>query len=233
MRLIIQSLGFFSLCLLFETIHCFFYFIHYAVYKNNGVGVPGLKGVAEILDITFQLSFMFLLILFAKGYAISKQQLTEKLILAIVFSILLVLYVAMFIWDYVGRNPALTQYVYQSVPGILILLIRMGFLVWFGLQLIRTRREEKNDIKNKFYLQFGIFYAVWFLLLPLIVIIAAAVTAWVKMKLIFPLYLIMNFLAMVWLVWLLWPTHASEYFTSIGKKDLLLSGRSSSPYESL
>lgn len=80
-----------------------------------------------------QLTFMLLLILLAKGWAISKTQISQKLILTIIVSAFLLMYISMFIWQNVGQDPASTLYVYESAPGIIILVLRclaMGYFVW-------------------------------------------------------------------------------------------------------
>jgi hypothetical protein len=137
----------------------------------------------------------------------------------------------MFIWENVGRNPASTLYIYESAPGIALLVLRGLTLIWFLFSLKQSYSDEIHPEKKKFYLLFGQLFAIWFLVLPLIVIIASLLPSWYRLKVVIALYLIVNTLAFGTLGFLLWPSRATIYF-SITKGDLLL-GSPSSPYESL
>jgi hypothetical protein len=141
-----------------ETVSLLCIFIHYAVYKNNGVGAPGLLGLGEsthssnhisnqisVLNMGSQLTFMLLLILLAKGWAISKTQITHKLLLTVVVSAFLLTYISMFIWQNVGRDPASTLYVYESAPGVIILILRCLAMLYFMWNLRLSHMEVKDD----------------------------------------------------------------------------------------
>jgi len=178
-----------------------------------------------------QLTFMFLLVLLAKGWAITKSEVDDKKFLVIMVSAFLLAYITMFIWQNVGRDPASTLYVYESAPGIIILVLRSLALLWFLFLLRKTHLDEQNDEKKRFYFIFGILYTLWFLALPLIVLLAVLLQAWYRFKVVTGLFLCVNTLGLFGLAFLLWPNRASRYF-QVTKTDLLL-GKSSSPYETL
>jgi len=221
-----------TICVTLEILYTLFGLIHYATYKNNGIGVPGLLGFGEILDIVYQLLFMFLLILLGKGYSISKNEISDRIPMIVIMSLFLVFYLSMFIWEYVAKNPA-ALYVYESAPGIIILVLRVLVLGWFLWNLRKSVQEESDQSKRTFYLRFGGFYSLWFLVLPIVVIIASAVAAWIRMKVVVTMYLTINFISTAALVALFWPSRARELFSFIKGGDGLLSGKSSSPYETL
>jgi len=200
-----------SILMEFVSIMC--YFIHYAIYADNGVGAPGLKGLAEILHMAAVLLLMLLLLLIAKGWAITSNYLTDKNFLVVVISLFLLAYIALFIWDNVGRDPASTIYFYDSVPGIIVICLRVVTLVWFLWYLWKTYQLETLPEKRKFYIYFGVVYVIWFVALPIIVIIAAALSPWVREKIVTGLTLSINSLAFLALGFLLWPSRASEYFS--------------------
>jgi len=218
--------------ILLETFSLLSMFVHYAVYADNGIGAPGLKGIGEILDMAAQLVFMFLLILIAKGFAITKNDITDKRPLLILISIFLLSYLTMFIWENVGRNPASTLYIYESAPGIILLVLRVLTLCWFFWCLRQSYQQEVDSQKKRFYLLFGLLSTIWFLMLVLIVLTAAVVAAWYRLKVVTGMYLCMNTLGFAALAFLLWPSKASEYF-QISRSDFLLSSSTTSPYESL
>jgi hypothetical protein len=224
-------------CIVLELFSLFFMFIHYAVYANNGHGAPGLKGFGEFIDLIAQLLFIFLLILIAKGWAITKNEITDKPIIIGTMAILAIVYLAMFIWDQVGRSPASSVYIYDAGAGISMLVFRTLAMIWFIFCVFQTTREETNPNKRLFYFVFGGAYPVWFIMLPFIAIVASAIAAWDRFKIVQALYLVMNLIGFSAIAFLLWPSRVAEYF-EISKTDLLLGGGAApkykaTPYETL
>jgi len=223
---------FLTACVLIEFFYIFFMFIDYLVYKNNGIGVPALHGMAWALDIAFQLLFMLFLILLAKGWAISKPAITDKIPLLVLMSIFFILYLSMFIWGYVVPNYTVL-YIYESAPGIIILVVRVLTLIWFLWCLRKSVMEENHPSKREFYVRFAFFSSTWFILLPFIVVVAAIVAAWARYKIVEAMYVSMNAIALAVFGFLFWPSRAANYF-AVQKSDLLLGSSSvSSPYETL
>jgi len=204
-----------------EGLSVFSLFIHYCVYEKDGVGAPALKGIGDILDLASQVVFIFLLLLIAKGWCISKTRLDDRLVVLIGVGVLALAYLALFIWENVGVDPGSTLYIYQSPPGIIILVLRGLTMLWFMWTLRATYMEENHPAKRTFYLWFGIACVTWFLALPLITIIAAGTpNAWNELKTVTILYVTSNALAFGGLQFLLWPSRASEYFQISARLDL-------------
>lgn len=195
-----------------EGVSIFSLFIHYAAYSSNGVGVPFFKGLGEFLDICAQLTFILLIVLIAKGWCISKTMIDDRLIVMVGLGVLSVLYLSMFIWSYAGLDPASTIYIYESAPGIIIIVARAVAMLWFAWSMRTTYLEENNAAKRKFYLWFGIAFLVWFLALPFITSVAAGLDPWMRLKTVMSLYVTFNIVFLVVLGVLLWPSRASEYF---------------------
>lgn len=114
-----------------EGLSVFCLFIHYTVYQNNGVGVPAFEGIGNsmlgklglfveffiVLDLMAQLVFIFLLVLIAKGWCITKTTIDDRKIVLIGLGLLAASYLALFIWENVGVDPATTLYIYETAPG--------------------------------------------------------------------------------------------------------------------
>jgi len=210
-----------SIAIGLEGTSVFGLFIHYTVYEKNGVGAPALKGIGDLLDLAAQVVFIFLIVLIAKGWCISKTRLDDRRVVLIGVGVLGLAYLALFIWEMAGVDPASTLYIYQSPPGIIILVFRAVTMLWFIWSVRATYMEENHPSKRKFYLWFGIAYVAWFLALPLIAIIAAGTkNAWNELKTVMILYVTANALAIGGLQFLLWPTRASEYFQISARLDL-------------
>jgi hypothetical protein len=212
------------------TASVFCEFVHLAVYSTNGVGAPVMGGISQVLDMGAQLVFMLLLILIGKGWTISTTRLTDRRALFVILAAFLFVYVALFIWQEAGQDPASTKYAYESVPGIVLLVLRGITLLWFLFCLYKTFGVEIHPEKRKFYAVFGVLYTLWFLGLPAIVGVASALDPWVRRKTVTAIYLLFNTAAMSGLGWLLWPTRAHVYF-KIGATDLLAA--SSTPYDQI
>jgi GPR180/TMEM145, transmembrane domain len=220
-----------SVAVVLEWLVLFFSLIHWLIYKDDGIGAPGLYGFAELLDMSSQLLFTFLLLLVAKGWAVTHNNITDKKFLLIAFCGFFVVYVALFIWHKAGQDPAETLYMYETAPGIILACLRIVLLFWFLWCLRQSHMHESNPTKKKFYAVFGGFSTLWFLVLPGTVLIAAALAPWVRFKIVISLY-VTGYCAFVGgMAFLLWPSRAAEFF-AISDHDLLL-GIEGSPYETL
>lgn len=120
------------------------------------------------------------------------------------FLALVVAQLVLFIWQFAGRDPAAVLYLYESVPGILLLILRVILCGWFALSLrvrhaplssfdrsigaqclsrpvlrfpVRSFNAEDDAFKKKFYLNFGTVFGVWFVALVVVVCIGAGVSA--------------------------------------------------------
>jgi hypothetical protein len=106
-----------------------------------------------VFDMAAQLVFMLLLILIAKGFAITRSELTEKNRLLILGSVFLLMYLTMFIWEKVGRNPASSLYIYESAPGIILLILRCLTFGWFAwhLKKVFSANSTKSHGNSELY----------------------------------------------------------------------------------
>jgi hypothetical protein len=65
-----------------------------------------------VLSMISQLMFMFLLLLLAKGWAVSNTAVSDKTYLIVGVCVFLLSYITMFIWQNVGEDPASTVSIY-------------------------------------------------------------------------------------------------------------------------
>ncbi len=208
-----------TVSILFETLSIVLGAVHYGMFMGNGVGAPVLLGVSEVMDMAAQLLLMLLLILIAKGWTISSLKLTGRRSLFIFLALFTFGYASLFIWQEAGTDPESTKYLYESIPGIILLAMRIVTLFWYCYNLWSTWRLESNPEKKRFYAVFGFLYFLWFLALPLIVIVATVQYPWERSKTVSALYLLFNMAAFSGLGWLLWPSRAANYFR-ISAQDL-------------
>jgi len=218
-----------SSAVLLELVSIVFIFIHYMTYSGNGIGVPALKTLGDILDICSQVVLMMLLVVLSKGWTITRAKIVGRNQIIIIFAIFVVVYFVIFIWGLVGVDPATTDYIYNSAPGVIILVVRSLAWVYFLYSIRDTLIVENHPTKRKFYKYFSILYSLWFVALPIIVIMSVVISPWYSQKVVVNFYLVMNTLGLAVLSFLLWPTRSSDYFT-ITPPDLLAG---TTPYDTI
>jgi hypothetical protein len=155
-----------------------------------------------------------LVILIAKGWAVTTTQLEkrDRMGIIVMVCILSLGYLILFIWDYAGQDPAATLYFFESAPGYIVIILRMATLVWFIYSLWATLRLETLPEKRRFYFVFGGIYTVWFLIVPIAVIIAAAVSPHWRQKVVTDFKGVMDFFSLAIMAGLFWPTYARRFF---------------------
>src|SRR5690606_29965017 len=87
--------------------------------------------------------------------------------------------------------------------GIIVLVIRVGILGWFVWCLRNTIRLESLPEKRTFYTVFGACYSLWFLALPIIVLIAHFLAPTIRFRLIQGLSISLDFVGIAALAYLL------------------------------
>merc|ERR1712146_226615 len=92
-----------------------------------------------------------------------------------------------------------------------MLAMRLLLLLWF-LAEIWNARSLASSTKDAFFLKFGALGATWFSSTPLSVLIANLLDPWVRIKVVTCIDLLMQVLALILLVYMMWPTRASKYF---------------------
>ena len=120
-----------------------------------------------------------IVILLAKGWGVTTNVLskTTRVVTLCLGAALLMSYIALFVWDYNTYSSPTTFYFYESIPGFIILGIRVLCVLWFCVGVVTSIRKEQRPEKRPFYYFLIGFYSLWFLSLPILVLIASLVTA--------------------------------------------------------
>jgi len=124
-----------------------------------------------------------------------------------------ILYLALFIWDYVGRDPASVVYFFDSAVGYIIIVVRLGLLGWFCWSLVETYKMEEDPAKRRFYLIFGGLAAAWFVFLPFFVLVALGMPDYNRYKGVTGISLAIDSFGLVSMVFLFWPSRIESFFT--------------------
>ncbi len=116
---------------------------------------------------------------------------------------------------------------YQTVPGIIILFLRVIVMFCFLASLRDTMLHEHSGERLSFFLHFGAASLVWFIYLPLMAIVALQINALWRTKFIISVTYFADTFAYAVLIHLLWPSRREQYFlltaaeaSQIGKIDI-------------
>jgi len=190
----------------------FFYIIHYGVYGDNGVGVPGANQFATFLEAIARISLILVLILLAQGWTISAEAIQHRMAIAAAIFLLFIFYLALIIWNFAARDPITTLYMYDSAAGALIVTVLFVVWIWFVVTIANTYRKEDHPAKKNLYGWLLVLYSLWLLSLPLFVLIGVGLEPWVREKTVTSINILATTGAYGVLAYLLWPTRAEIYF---------------------
>eukprot|EP01104_Vermistella_antarctica_P017944 TRINITY_DN6500_c0_g1_i1.p1 TRINITY_DN6500_c0_g1~~TRINITY_DN6500_c0_g1_i1.p1 ORF type:complete len:416 (+),score=99.10 TRINITY_DN6500_c0_g1_i1:152-1399(+) len=209
-----------TIAIVLEFISLLVLFVNYVVYIENGSGIEFMVSTGLGFDLVSTVVFMLVLILIAKGWSISTFRLTRRKVLAAFFGMFVIAYALFFVWSQFALDPASSSFVYQSIPGIIVVVLRLMTFAYFLYELVLTFREEQQTEKRSFYVKFGITYSLWFLSLPIVVAVAMVLPEWYREKLVVLISTSITTLAYGILAFLMWPSRVTKFFT-IAPPDLL------------
>ncbi|PZC83687.1 transmembrane protein 145 [Helicoverpa armigera] len=201
----------FTFSLVLEFIALCFNVLHTVKFAVDGVGFAGLAAAGDVLDIMSRTLFMLLLLLLAKGWAVTRLELTYK---PLVFGVWLaygIVHILLYVWNTTEVDIIEEIDEYQTWPGWLILALRVAIMTWFVLELRYTMMYEHNMPKLNFLLHFGASSLVWFVYLPIIALIALQISPLWRFKFLLGITYSADCLAFCVMAHLLWPTRSEQY----------------------
>jgi len=158
--------------------------IHFVQYADDGKGHEWMIIFARCFEVVGFVVFVNVLLLIARGWTITTNKLSRKVENALFSAILACIYIALFFSETM-RDPAESSYLYHSWAGYLFIAMQIFLLFVFVGLLHRTFVFEKRVVKRTFYKRFGLVFTLWFLKLPLLVLIASFVEPWYQAKVMF------------------------------------------------
>nr|XP_037274267.1 LOW QUALITY PROTEIN: integral membrane protein GPR180-like [Rhipicephalus microplus] len=185
---------------------------HLAIFAMDGDGVPSLGIVGDVSYMLSQSLFMLLLLLLAKGWAITRTELTWKPVLFCIWFVYSCIQILLYVWNMTEVDVIEEIDEYQTYPGWISLCFRLVVTAWFLTELRSTMMDENDHRKLRFYLHFGAGLLCWFVYLPVVALIALQVSALWRQKFILGISSCADFLAYAIITHLLWPTRSQQYF---------------------
>ncbi|XP_050404365.2 uncharacterized protein LOC126820431 [Patella vulgata] len=177
----------------------------------TGSGFTWLAVIGNLIDLTSECFFVLFLIFLAKGWGITTDELRGKIVLYVLWGIYTVLNIVLFIWNLMELDPVINTDKWQTYPGYLTLAFRMVIMIWFLYELRKTSQQGYHNDRLQFFQHFGAFFMVWFVYLPVLVIISSQVSALWRYKTILSISYAAKILGYIVLINLLWPTKSVLY----------------------
>nr|CAG4650052.1 EOG090X03T7 [Sida crystallina] len=210
----------FTMGLLFALTGVFLNVVHCLKFAFDGEGVNSAAITGGVFDILSQTLLMLLLLLLAKGWAITHKELTWKPVIYTIWAMYGLVHVLLYVWDLTEVDVIDDIDEYQTWPGWLMLILRTVIMAWFLYCLRSTMAFEHQKSKLDFFLHFGAASLVWFIYLPIVALIALQVSVLWRKKLLIGICYSANFLAYAVMAHLLWPTRSQQYFLLANEMDL-------------
>ena len=186
--------------------------MHFASYGSDGIGVLSLYITGSIFDLVGDLVIILLAILIAQGYARNSMSLTQTKLTFSFLGVVLVIYVAMDIWSSTSIGGPKVQFLYDTAPGVIVLVLRLLLFAYFAYSIYISVKAEKRKQKVDFFVVFGIAFAVWFLYLPIFVLIALAAPNYHRELFVTAISMVVDFVAWSSLTVLLSPKYIYKFF---------------------
>ncbi|KAK3596447.1 hypothetical protein CHS0354_015919 [Potamilus streckersoni] len=170
------------------VIYLLLWSVGYGSYGNNGLEekLRQVKTAGHVFESLYQISFLLLLVLMAKGYTITRGRLTNisTIKVAIFFTLYVFAYAVLIIWDPFFFDAGKVLYIYESPPGYGLIAMRIIGWMMFLYSFIFTIKHYPR--KKLFFIPFFIFYTLWFWAGPVVILLAVLVMAeWTREKTVF------------------------------------------------
>lgn len=148
--------------------------VHFVLFSRDGYGQPNVEGFARVVEVMGRLSFMGLLLLIAKGYAVQTTSLTLRNRCSTVMNIgiLAGIYGIMAVWYLVNRTPGDVNYAYDSTSGLTVCVAQAITGVWFAIECFISWRREKRAFQKAWLRTFGLAFSFYFACFPVAVLVA-------------------------------------------------------------
>ncbi|KAH3854170.1 uncharacterized protein LOC127875469 isoform X2 [Dreissena polymorpha] len=204
----------FTVCICGEFAGISFNFLHVLIFAFNGVGAEWLKVLGNLLGILAECLFMLLLLVIAKGWTVTSLTLSSKLHVIGIWTVYTVLNTVFFIVSLTKVDLITNVDEWNSWPGYVIVAFRLVVMIWFFFELRATMRHDFPMTllaRLDFYHQFAAYYLVWFIYLPVLVLIANQFSYLWRYKTILSITYGADWLSFLVLIHLFWPSRSVLY----------------------
>lgn len=179
---------------------------HLDVYSRDGIGLPVVLVLSELINAAIHYAFMAVFCLMAKGMWLDPKQFNVKEQRGVmeIMGIYLVL-TALLLWHaFTIDDPVADDYVYNTIPGYIIAAMRTVLAFWFlvslSLHFYRLPDKYVNYQANKFvYASVGVVGFFWLLSPLLLVLLGQFHYHWERKRYMVVCEELLTLLALAWM----------------------------------
>ncbi|XP_053353794.1 integral membrane protein GPR180 [Clarias gariepinus] len=169
-----------STALFLQCLSVLLNYIHMAKYARNGVGAPIMGNLAEFCDMVAQMQMVYMLLSLCMGWTLSRGRKSQSKPLQWDSSPAstalalggVVTQGALLIWEQFEDTDHHSYHGQQSVPGLLLMVLRVSLTLILASLLYQIISAERSTIKRDFYLSFAKGCFLWFLCHPVLVLLS-------------------------------------------------------------
>lgn len=187
---------------------------HFDFLAHDGLGLPYVYCVAKVFQGLSKFLLMSIFLLVAQGCCISRALDVEELWrLFKVLGPFLLFCLALELWgEYAESRKYTTDFVYSTRFGEGLVLIDLGLLAVYAVNLQGSYLTERSPLKRFFYKVWGSVYGSWFLVLPSSVLLAKVLAPWIRAEAVMAVSNSAHVAGYAALVAGLWPARRRSYF---------------------
>lgn len=200
------------LCTALAFLSSMFDVIHYGRFASDGRGASNALALSYVTEFMSVLVLLHIFLNLSKGWTISTNFVIHARRQFAFLALYWIAYLIFFAWQQLLQDPATTLFVYSSVPGLALVLLRLVSLALFLYNLQQTFRAEHDAPRRRFYVVLLCSGTWWICMLPLIVLIAAQIDSWQRAKVVYAMTHIVHIGALLLLMWLFRPFRRNRFF---------------------
>lgn len=196
------------LAAVFSAAGCTLAAIHYAFYAMDGMGLPPVE-VCSVVIASLSKAFLSVLqLLTAKGWVLfySPNEIAWRRFTVCTLGSIIIASAACEIHGQYFHDWRTTLYLYESGPGLFILLVNIILFVEASRSMYSTYWNEVSPEIREFYKTVGAAMTMYYLMLPVICLAAGLYSPWVRRKYVARTELVCRFTCMALLAYCLRPS---------------------------
>jgi len=184
------------------------YTLHYLVYSFNGVGLPGLEVFSTFSGAISKSILSAIFFLIASGWALltAPQKEAQRRWFFGGLAVIVLVSVACEIQGLYFHDTSTTLYLYESGSGTLVLFLNCMLFVGSLAAMYETFLREEVEELRQFYMFVTVAYSVFYLMLPVTVLVAYLLAPWVRFKIVARIEVASRLFTFIALLFCFWPS---------------------------
>lgn len=169
------------------------FFVHYWLFQQDGFGNVRLRFLGILASIVANCTVFLIGMLCSIGWAITCATMPHRRAFLGAVGVVGGLSAICELRAQETFDESTRLYSYQSVPGVFALIIKVFMFCWFAFHIRETIEEERDDKRHRFYKIMAVAFTIWFLNVPVTVLLAYMVAPWYRYKVVTIVDLTMRF----------------------------------------